>query len=72
MVSILVLMELGLERAQAHGSMRALFTCFYPCFNGIRVGTCGRRFPLAMHYIGFYPCFNGIRVGTQNKANKSL
>ena len=41
------------------------FSSFYPCFNGIRVGTV---VPLKINSVAcacFYPCFNGIRVGTR-------
>ena len=38
-VSILVLMELGLELARRILPRGEFFLRFYPCFNGIRVGT---------------------------------
>ena len=37
---------------------------FYPCFNGIRVGTNYTNCTWNAILVGFYPCFNGIRVGT--------
>ena len=38
-VSILVLMELGLERTDGKRDCYINGIGFYPCFNGIRVGT---------------------------------
>ena len=37
---------------------------FYPCFNGIRVGTEVKQLLRVGMQDTFYPCFNGIRVGT--------
>ena len=38
---------------------------FYPCFNGIRVGTRVMKIENKSIVESFYPCFNGIRVGTK-------
>ena len=45
--------------------MISILICFYPCFNGIRVGTEEGKEIFIVEEISFYPCFNGIRVGTQ-------
>ena len=69
-VSILVLMELELEPSSV-SKVCPRARCFYPCFNGIRVGTNTPEKPIDKFEIGFYPCFNGIRVGTwKGQANE--
>ncbi len=70
-VSILVLMELELEPSSV-SKVCPRARCFYPCFNGIRVGTNTPEKPIDKFEIGFYPCFNGIRVGTRYDELKAV